>query len=733
MTSAGGNMQGDFQIGDRLIQPKINSIQFEGETIRLEPKVMQVLLVLASNPGEVCTREDIRGIVWRDVFVGDEVLMRAVSEIRRIFNDDARTPRIIQTVPKVGYRLIASVSQLPSGTGNTIATATLDEPPMAVAIPPVELPPSTIQEIENAHASHVARRWIWWLAAGAAAILLAFLGSRYLRRPVAPAASMDYVSHPLTTYPGSQVQPALSPEGDAVAFIWSKGPDEVGHLFVKAVNSGAPMRVTSGPGQDFSPAWSPNGRELALIRRSGSESAVEVVSVVGGSERRVYTLPNNKVFEYGGLTWTPDGDHLIFPQETTLGGSSQLVELTLSTHAVQTLTTPPSHWSGDWMPAVSPDGSSLAFVRGAEQSTRDIYLMKLPGGAPRKLTSDARLILGLTWTADGTRIVFASNRGGSFGLWRVAGSGAAPERELAGTDGAYWPTVARKGGLLAYTHGNASWSIVSIPLDSGRQPVETEVLTSSEQDASPQVSPEGDRLAFQSWRSGGQEVWVSAIDGSNPIQLTNGGASAGSPSWSRDGKLIAFDARPQGFPHIYVTDADGASPREVTSGAFTDIVPSWSADNQWIYFGSNRSADWQIWRIAASGHGAPEQVTQSGGMIAKLSMDGKWIYYTKSAAPGVWRRAVEGGTERRVADGPALGEQNYWALAGNELYVLSSTPAGRSLLRVDPETGKSAQIYTLKHDPTPFTALTVTPDGKHLIFAELMEAQSNITLVEHYR
>ena len=96
-------------------------------------------------------------------------------------------------------------------------------------------------------------------------------------------------SHPLTTYTGSQVLPALSPEGDAVAFIWKSNAQTGYHLFVKSLKSGAPVRVTSGSDEDYSPAWSPDGRQLAFIQRSGSLSAVEVIAVVGGSERHRYT------------------------------------------------------------------------------------------------------------------------------------------------------------------------------------------------------------------------------------------------------------------------------------------------------------------------------------------------------------------------------------------------------------------------------------------------------------
>lgn len=102
-------MQGDFRIGERLVRPRLNVIEHDGSPQHLEPKVMQVLVVLAQHAGDVVTRQQIREQVWQNVFVGEDVLIRAISELRRAFQDDPRTQHTIQTVPKVGYRLLPAV------------------------------------------------------------------------------------------------------------------------------------------------------------------------------------------------------------------------------------------------------------------------------------------------------------------------------------------------------------------------------------------------------------------------------------------------------------------------------------------------------------------------------------------------------------------------------------------------------------------------------------------------
>jgi len=82
----------------------------EGRTVRLEPKVMEVLLCLARHPGDTCSKERLFQAVWPNIIVTEDVLKRCIAELRRAFDDDARNPHLIETIPKRGYRLLVSVS-----------------------------------------------------------------------------------------------------------------------------------------------------------------------------------------------------------------------------------------------------------------------------------------------------------------------------------------------------------------------------------------------------------------------------------------------------------------------------------------------------------------------------------------------------------------------------------------------------------------------------------------------
>ncbi|MEM8499129.1 MAG: winged helix-turn-helix domain-containing protein [Pseudomonadota bacterium] len=98
-----------FYLGNWAVEPLKGTIARSGTTKRVEPKVMDVLVCLASDPGEVCRREELLECVWGDVVVSEEVLTRCISELRSALGDTGKTRNYIQTLPKRGYRLLKPV------------------------------------------------------------------------------------------------------------------------------------------------------------------------------------------------------------------------------------------------------------------------------------------------------------------------------------------------------------------------------------------------------------------------------------------------------------------------------------------------------------------------------------------------------------------------------------------------------------------------------------------------
>ena len=463
-------------------------------------------------------------------------------------------------------------------------------------------------------------------------------------------------------------------------------------------------------------------------------------------------------WEQRALSWSPDGKSLLFPDGTPSG----INILSLDTLQARAVTTPPHVWDGDVNPAFSPDGKEIAFVRAIEGAVRDIYIVPAEGGAPRQLTTDSRIVDTLTWTRDSSSVLFSSDRGGKFALWKISRHGGTPQRLPVGTEDATQPAVSASNHLLLYTEGSATWSILGIHLhpasEAGarheaaqHEPGKPEpVVSSTEQDSAPSFAPDGSRFAFQSWRSGSQEIWVASRDGSSLRQITSSGRGlTGSPSFSQDGQQIAFDARPEGHSHIFAVSANGGTTRQLTQGNSNDILPRWSADGQSLYFASNRSGDWQTWKVASAG-GQPQQVTANGGFLAMESPDGRWVYFTKAGEPGLWRIPAAGSgpkTETLILPQPPDSYWGYWAVTARGIYFLDSAqqasaqPASTQpvsaqqawLIRLlDPETGRISTAATLDRRPPPFSGISVARDGEELLITDEVNASSHITLVQNF-
>lgn len=95
-------MHGDFRIGAWLIQPQLHTIARDAQVTHVEPKAMQVLVYLAEHADQVVPKERLISAVWTDTFVTDDVLIRCISELRKAFDEDAKDPKVIGTIPRGG-------------------------------------------------------------------------------------------------------------------------------------------------------------------------------------------------------------------------------------------------------------------------------------------------------------------------------------------------------------------------------------------------------------------------------------------------------------------------------------------------------------------------------------------------------------------------------------------------------------------------------------------------------
>jgi Tol biopolymer transport system component len=616
------------------------------------------------------------------------------------------------------------------------------------------------------------RAWQWVaLAAGVAAVMVAAVvwwpwfhppGSPPLPDGGAPGsepAGPPLSAIRITSYPGREYQPAFSPDGSRVAFVWDGEGRDNFDIYVKQVRTGDVTRLTTDPADDFSPAWSPEGDQIAFARfdpKTG-DGGLYLVNLLDHHETKLCSqgLPvfsdlgktNNEPF--CSLAWSPDGKTLAF---SSRGSAEELVGiflLPLETRVPRRLTTPPADHHDDLLPAFSPDGQWLAFVRERVVAKRDIYRVPVTGGEPTRRTFDDTNIDGLAWTPDGREVVFSSNRGGAkeglplnMRLWRV-GAAAGDPREVpdVGKD-AQGVAVAPRGGRLAYVEARRDSQIWRIrrPGTPAERLLPARFCPSTQGEAGPQYSPDGRRVAFYSSRLGTYEVWVCDSDGQNPVQVSRSGG--GSPRWAPDKRTIAFDSRAKGPAAIFVANVDdGSEPRQLGQGR-DDVLPSWSHDGDWVYFSSSRigNGDFQIWKVPARGGQEVRLTKGRGDLVAFESVDRKSVYYYSLAdspmsSPAIWTVPVEGGKAELVLEMPKGGNWTDWALAKDGIYFYDpdSTP-GPAIRFFDFASRQTTPVAQLDN-PAPDRIMEFAaspPDGQWFLYTKWSYLR-DIMLVENFR
>jgi Tol biopolymer transport system component len=521
-----------------------------------------------------------------------------------------------------------------------------------------------------------------------------------------------------------------------LAFVWSGEKRDNTDLYIKPVAGGTPLRLTTDPGEDTAPAWSPDGGQIAFVRRNGRQAAIYLTPPVPASERKLVdfrpanTTTSTIVGQMVTMSWFPDGAWLAVPaqeDDNTYG----IVAIPASGGEPRRLTS--TREGRHQFPAFSPDGTVLAYAMCVIDSVCDVHAVSLgprleTRGPPRRLTHQRAGIQGMTWAADGRSLIYSSRLDGQH-LWRVALSGAEPERlEIAGTPAVY-PAVARAGEKLAFIRQGSGDSDLW-KFENGAPP--ESILSSTLSDYAPQWSPDGRRIAFVSDRSGrGPQIWAANKDGTNLTPITDSsGRSQGTPRWSPDGRWIAYDAQgDEGTTHIYVIEADGGRPRRLTTDAGTEQFPSWSRDGQFVYYRSSMG-DWRIWRTPIRG-GSPQAMTEPGGRSAWESWDGRRLFYVRDG--GLWAKPLAGGPILRLL--PSVYQWDFFPVDGGVYYVLQPDPRRRydlELRYLDLATGLTRLLS--KFQSQEGNGLSVSPDGRTVLYSGVrMSAGDDLMVILNFR
>ena len=725
-----------FSFADVQVREREFSIVRNGEVLPVEPKAFRVLLFLLRNPQKLITKEELLDAVWGDTAVSENSLTRSIALLRRLLADDTHEPRYIATVPTVGYRFLCNVRVAEEGSAELNAQGS-----NPAVKPSADDQPAPAADGERKGAmSGFSRGWGWRCFCWRRSL---FIGRSeadgvfgHAAHPAGKTASNARVV-PLTTVAGNVWDPAFSPDGKQIAFMWDGENPVKGDLYVQLVGGQRPLRLThTQSGYICCADWSPDGQEIAFGRCTDDGGGVYVVPALGGVERKLTDVACS-FGTAGQAKWTADGKSLALLDSCAPPNPPGIMLFSIATGEKHCVTAPPPYADpGDEGIALSPDGETIAFCRAVTLGYEEIYAVELSGKNLRRLTPVDKPtgITSFMWTPDGRYIVFGSDRTGAVRPWRVPPEGGAIEPETV------YPNVGAltsDGQRLAYVEYSGlpaeTWK-AELAAPGGKVLSMTKLVVSSGDNDATQLSPDGREIVFRSERMGRNDIWKSNADGSDPQKLTSFDKGwPGTPRWSPDGKWIVFDSRLGEHSHITMVDSEGRNQHDVVAGDYENVVPSWSRDGRFIYFVSNRTGKWQVWKRELA-TGEETQVTRNGGFGAFESYDAKTLYYSRFEGGGLWSMPTGGGSEEHITNALHRGYWGYFAVTEAGIYLLDVDAAPRpTIMYYSFQTRQLRPVLQLEEHPLPWGAnLSASRDGRILLITQGM-LQSTLTMEENFQ
>lgn len=694
---AAASPDGRLWVGKWLFDFESHRIIDGEKQTKLTLKASGVLRELTQEPGVPVSREHLLGEVWKGTIPTDDVLSQAVSELRKALHDDPRDARYIETITKVGYRLLADVRPVaPKGQRSRIPTQ-----------------------------GSGRLMWAGALVLAITAATLALLAARTSSEVQAqgelvqsPGFGSDIV--PVTSDPGLELYPALSPDGYSVVYSGRPLGETQFDLFLRSPGSVAPRRLTNDESSsDFMATWSPDGSEVAFLRLRDGDCGLNIASVVGGFANRVGDCMPGAI---SWLDWSPDGQYLAYPAFTDANPDAvQIHRLDRLTGIAEPMQYPRVVDEHDVAPRYSPDGQWLAFRRGA-YPYGNLYLMPADGGPLRQLALLNSAVHGIDWLSDSSGLVFSSNHLGRDAVFEL--NLASLDLQLIDWRAAHGISI-DAGNMMAFSTNQADGNIWEYPLTAT---MESGLgwFTSTRNERATSVSPDGSNIAFISDRSGQPQVWMGNRNTGELLQLSNIDEGVPEdPHWSGNGRLLVYTVRQPVGSRVVVNDIQSGEVSVYLNrvqGLGGVVITN---DAQHLVYAANNADGWQLWRLPLAEDKPAVALTVGTGRTPATAPSDDFIYYTRPHGTGLWRVPIMGGEEERLTQAFRFRSRRGWDIGQDGIYYMSSENgvACVHLIRWGEDTPEEIAML----DPQVSTAdIEIHPDGNSVFVTRLDNHQADI-------
>lgn len=510
-----------------------------------------------------------------------------------------------------------------------------------------------------------------------------------------------------------------------------------GDLYRVDARGGTATRLTSHPGQELYPKLSPDGRQIAFSAEYNGTRQVYVMPSAGGEPRQltwyndVGPMPPRGGTDYRVLDWTPDGQHIVVRMNRVpydeRSGRPYLVP---AAGGLETPLAVPESGGG----MLSPDGGKFVYTpidrdfrswkryRGGR--AQDVWIYDLKANTSLQLTADRATNHQPMWVGD--TVYFVSDRDDTrLNLYAIAPEGGAPRKLTDFRDfDVLWPSagsdaiVFEKGGeIWRFDPARRQAAQVPIRIVSDAPETQPRFVKASDFVESFALSPGGERAVFG---ARGEVLTVPARSGEARNLSHTPDVREHSVSWSPDGRWIAFLSDASGEYEIHVQAQDGKTPpRRVThDGGIWRFAPVWSPDSRKLAYADKqqrlRLVDVQSGRTTEVDQGRHADITEY-----VFAPDSRWLVYVKRHANGnqaLWLHALDSGATRQLTGHRSSAQSPAFDPQGRYLYFLSNRDYNLAF--------SAYEFNWLYRDATRIYAATLAADGPALYRPKIDEVET---------
>lgn len=694
------NPREPFRLGEVVAWPASNEVDAGRGRVRIPPRLMALLVRLVRAGGDPVDRATLIDEVWSRRGVTDEVLSRAIAELRTALGDDAKTPRYIETLPKVGYRLVAAAEPLALAAAGeaTVATTAQATAPLASSR---SFPRPRTSAIVAGLAILVALAFAW----------------RATRAPADPVSELRRQLAAATVLVGGddlEVAPRFSPDGKRIAYATGRSSSRI-----VIEDRATRERKVVGPegGLQVSPAFLPGGERVVYLRSIDNDCGIIEAGVDDWRVRAPCPPGMRQRFDLA-----PDGSRIVASAPRQPDRPPALVEVDLATGAQRWLTEPEPGGGGDTQPRYAPDGKRIAFFRGTE-SHRELWLLDRDSAqVPRRVGTQSGLVYGSAFLPGARALLVSADWPGFRALNRV--DLATGREELVGARGARFPDVAANGDIVfeLATYKANLWRI-----DPSGAREAAIAWPSPRYTGQPELDPDGKRVVFVSNRDGGEALYVAPIDGEATRVPGGDDWRTTRARWSADGRALYAVRTKRGEP---ASDSTGVRIDPLTGettalawlgGRVHDVTPA--PDGRTLYMGELAGHAMRMYRTGVDG-GALERLPLP--LASQFRVAGDLLAFAQPQLRGLTVCRMPELACRSLPVPVDDSTRFDWTLAPDAIWVHVSEGGSANLVRFDPASGR--ETLRLPLGPSaPGTNIAAGPGGVPLFVSR--EAPVEIDLM----